>query len=82
MRQADLGTVPAVQTKVRDGIEVSSVKTISPSVMLLTRVLCRISTRFKPALSRDRPEAFTEFGKITGPECTSTTRNIFSHSLG
>jgi len=39
-----LGTVPAVHTKVRDGIETPSVKEILLSPALLTRVLSRIST--------------------------------------
>src|SRR5882724_5020050 len=34
-----LGTVPAVHTKVRDGIETPSVKKTLPSVTLLTRFL-------------------------------------------
>src|SRR2546430_4956219 len=38
-----LGTVPAVHTKVRDGIETSSVKRTLSSVTLLTRVLRRRS---------------------------------------
>src|SRR5437868_4863513 len=39
-----LGTVPAVHTKVRDGIETPSVKRTLSSVTLLTRVLRRTST--------------------------------------
>src|SRR5438477_13116303 len=39
-----LGTVPAVHTKVRDGIETPSVKRTLSSVTLLTRVLRRTCT--------------------------------------
>src|SRR5207302_3889715 len=77
-----LGTVPAVHTKVRDGIETPSVKKTLPSVTLLTRVLRRTSTS-RPArtFSVYRPKLSPSSGKIAGPEWTRITRNISSLKL-
>src|SRR5213593_3680754 len=52
-----LGTVPAVHTKVRDGIATLSIKNTLFSVMLLTRVLSRTSTHFLRVSS----QALTQF---------------------
>src|SRR5260370_39801815 len=64
-----LGTVPAVHTKVRDGIETPSVKKTLPSVTLLTRVLRRTSTpRPERTFSVYGPKLSPSSGKIAAPE--------------
>src|SRR6266853_1318048 len=78
-----LGTVPAVHTKVRDGIETPSAKRTSLSVTLLTRVLRRTSTlRRARTFSVYRPKLSPSTGRRAGPEWTKVTRNISSHRLG
>src|SRR5260370_42715362 len=78
-----LGTVPAVHTKVRDGIETPSVKKTLSSVTLLTRALRRTSTlRRARTFSVDPLKLSPSSGRIAGPEWTRITRNISSHRLG
>src|SRR5437667_2220361 len=82
-RIRELGAVPAVHTKVRDGIATPSTKNTLFSVMLLTRVLSRTSTpRRASTFCVYRPRLSPSSGRITEPECTSITRNISSHRFG
>src|SRR6266853_1222240 len=61
-----LGTVPAVQTKVRDGIATPSTNNTLFSVMLLTRVLSRTSTpRRASTFCVYRPRLSPSSGRIT-----------------
>src|SRR5205809_1190018 len=78
-----LGTVPAVHTKVRVGIETLSPKKTLFSVILLTRVLSRTSTpRRTSTFCVYRPRLSHRSGRMIGQECTSIHANISSHRLG